>query len=96
MNPDEVPIVQPPDPLEIIDDEVKIEKTLNKKTTTFDTPNINLPSNETEATHDQNKNKEKHTDTDVIILKVLFYPKQTTPRHNELSKLQRQKSLWTI
>ena len=52
MNPDELPTVQPPDSLEIIDDEVEIEKTLNKKNTTFATPN-NIPqSNENEATHD--------------------------------------------
>ena len=52
MNPDEVPTVQPLDSLEIIDDEVEIEKMLNKKTTTFDTPNNTPQSNENEATHD--------------------------------------------
>ena len=72
MNSDEVPTVQPPDSLEIIDDEVEIEKTLNRKTTTFATTNTTPPSNENEATHEQNKNKEKHTDTDVITLKSPF------------------------
>ena len=74
MNPDEVPTVQPLDSLEIIDDEVEIEKVLNKKTTTFDTPNNTPQSNENEATHDQNKNKEKHTTTDVITLKIPILP----------------------
>ena len=74
MNPDKVLTVQPPDSLEIIDDEVEIKKTLNRKTTTFDTPNSTPPSNENEATHDQNKNKEKHTTTDVITLKSPILP----------------------
>ena len=74
MNPDKVLTVQPPDSLEIIDDEVEIKKTLNRKTTTFDTPNSTPPSNENEATHDQNKNKEKHTTTDVITLKIPILP----------------------
>ena len=65
MNSDEVPTVQPPDSLEIIDDEVEIKKTLNRKTTTFATTNTTPPSNENEATHDQNKNREKHTNTDI-------------------------------
>ena len=58
MNPDKVLTVQPPDSLEIIDDEVEIKKTLNRKTTTFDTPNNTPPSNKNEATHDQKKIRE--------------------------------------
>ena len=70
MNPDD----EPPDSLETIDDEVVIEKTLKKKTTTFETPN-NTPSfSENEETNEQNKNQEKHPNTDVITLKSPVLP----------------------
>jgi len=74
MNPDDEPTSQPPDSLETIDDEVVIEKTLKKKTTTFETPN-NTPSfSENEETNEQNKNQEKHPNTDVITLKSPVLP----------------------
>jgi len=74
MNPDEVPTVQPPDSLEIIDDEVEIERVLHRKTTTFDTPNSTPSFNGNEETNERNKNKEKHTDTDVITFKSPISP----------------------
>ena len=57
MNPDDEPTAQPPDSLEIIDDEVVIEKTVKTKTTTFDTPNNNPPFNKNGGTIEQNKNQ---------------------------------------
>ena len=57
MIPDEGSTVQPLDSLEISDDKVEIEKTINRKNTTFATSNTNPPSNENVATHNQNKNK---------------------------------------
>ena len=57
MNPDDEPTSQPPDSLEIIDDEVVIEKTLKKKTTTFETPNNKPKFSENEETNKQNKTR---------------------------------------
>ena len=74
MISDEGPTAQPPDSLDICDDEVEIEKTINRKTTTFATSNTNPPSNENVATHNQNKNKGNHPTTDVTILKSLILP----------------------
>ena len=67
MNPDDEPTSQPPESLEIIDDEVAIDKTLKNKTTTFETPN-NTP------TFSEYKNQEKHPNTDVITLKSSVLP----------------------
>ena len=53
MNPDDELTAQPPDSLEIIDDEVVIEKTIKTKTTTFATSNNDPQSNENVATHNQ-------------------------------------------
>ena len=87
MNPDEILTVQPPDSLKIIDDEVEIEKTLNRKSTIFDTDNNTSSSNENEETVEWNKNKEKHTDTDVITLKSPVLPEanNTMTQRNYLS-----------
>ena len=74
MNPDDEPTSQPPDSLEIIDDEVIIEKTLKKKITTFDTPSNKPPFTENEATNEQYKNQERHPNTDVITLKSPVLP----------------------
>ena len=59
MIPDNEPIVQPPDPSEVFDDDVEKEKSVKKKTSTFDTPNIIPPSNENTTTFNTNKNKEQ-------------------------------------
>ena len=75
MNPDDEPTSQPPNSLETIDDEMVIEKTLKKKTTTFEIPNNTLLFSENEKTNEQNKNQEKHPNTDVITLKIPVYPK---------------------
>ena len=69
MIPDDELTVQPPDSLEIIDDEAVIEKTIKTKTTTFAASNNNPQSNKNVATHNQNKNKENHPTTDVTTLK---------------------------
>ena len=53
---------------------MEIEKTLNRKTITFDTTNNTPPSNENETTHDQYKNKEKHINTNVITFKSPVLP----------------------
>ena len=74
MNPDDEPTSQPPDSLEIIVDEVEIEKTLTKKITTFDTPSNKPPFTENEANNEQNKNQGKHPNTDVITLKNPVLP----------------------
>ena len=74
MNPDDEPTSQPPDSLEIIDDEVVIDKTLKKKTTTFETPNNTPTFSENEETNEQNKNQEKHPNTDVITLRSPVLP----------------------
>ena len=79
MNPDDELTAQPPDSLEIIDDEVAIEKTIKTKTTTFDTPNNNPTFTKNDGTTEQNKNQENPPSTDVITLKKPIYPKQTTP-----------------
>ena len=70
MNPDDETTSQSPDSLEIIDGEVVIDKTLKKKTTTFETPNNKPTFIENEETNKQNKNQEKHPNTDVITLKI--------------------------
>ena len=57
MIPDNEPIVQPPDPSEVFDDDVEKEKSVKKKTSTFDTPNNIPPSNENTTTFNTNKNK---------------------------------------
>ena len=44
MIPDEEPTVQPLDSSKLINDDVEKEKTLQKKITTFDTPNNNSHS----------------------------------------------------
>ena len=87
MNPDDEPTSQPPDSLEIIDDEVVIDKTLKKKTTTFETPNITSTFSENEETNEQNKNQEKHPNTDVITLKIPVLPEanNTMTQRNYLS-----------
>ena len=59
MNPDDELTAQPPDSLEIIDDEVVIEKTIKTKTTTFDTPNNNPQSKENITIVDEGKKKIK-------------------------------------
>ena len=69
MNPDDELTAQPPHSLEIIDDEVVIEKTTKTKTTTFDIPNNNPTLNKNDETTEQNKNQEKTPSTDVITLK---------------------------
>ena len=74
MNPDDEPTSQPPDSLEIIDDEVVIDKTFKKKTTTFETPNNTPTFSENEETNEQHKNQEKHPNTDVITLKSPVLP----------------------
>ena len=74
MNSDEVPTVQPPRFLGNNRRWGGNRITLNRKTTTFATTNIIPPSNENEATRDQNKNKERHTDTDVITFKRPVLP----------------------
>ena len=74
MNPDDEPASQPPDSLEIFDDEVAIDKTLKKKTTTFETPNNTPTFSENEETNEQYKNQEKHPNTDVITLKSPVLP----------------------
>ena len=57
MNPDDEQTSQPLDSLEIINDEVVIEKTLKKKTTTFETPNNKPSFSENEETNKQNKTR---------------------------------------
>ena len=74
MNPDEGHTVQPPESLKISDDEVEIEKTINRKTTIFATSNTNPQSNENVTAHNQNKNKENHPTTDVTTLKSPILP----------------------
>ena len=55
---DDEPTNQPPNSIEIIDDDLVNEKTIKKKTTTFDIPNNTPPSTENETTSEGNKNKE--------------------------------------
>ena len=79
MIPDDELTAQPPDSLEIIDDEVVIEKTIKTKIITFAASNNDPQSNENVATRNQNKNKENHPTTDVTTLKSPILMKQTTP-----------------
>ena len=55
MRSDDKPIIQPPDFVEIIDDDVVYEKTTKEKTTTFDMPNNTPPSTENGTTSEGNK-----------------------------------------
>ena len=64
MIPDDEPTVQPPDPSEVIDDDIENEKT----TTTFDTPNNILPFNENTTTFNENKNEEQSPEIEIITL----------------------------
>ena len=69
MIPDDEPTVQPSDSSEVFDDDVEIEKTDKKKTTTFDTLNNIPPSNENTTVFNKNKNKEQSPEVDIITLK---------------------------
>ena len=69
MIPDDEPTVQPPDSSEVFDDDVEKEKTVKKKSTTFDTPNNIPPSNENTTTFNTNKNKEKSPEIEIMTLK---------------------------
>ena len=66
---DDEPTVQLPDSSEVFDDDVEKEKTVKKKTTTFDTPNNIPPSNENTTVFNKNKNKEQSPEVDIITLK---------------------------
>ena len=69
MIPDDEPTVQPLDSSEVCYDDVEKEKTVKKKTTTFNTPN-NIPqSNENTTTFNSNKDKEKRSETEIMTLK---------------------------
>jgi len=59
MIPDDEPTDQPPAPGEIFDDNTEKEKTVKKKTTTFDTPNNNPQSKENITIVDEGKKKIK-------------------------------------
>ena len=74
MIPDDEPTVQPPDSSEVFDDDVEKEKTVKKKTTTFDTPNNIPPSNENTMTSNTNKNKDQHPQNEIMTLKDPVLP----------------------
>ena len=67
MIPDNKPTVQPPDSSEVFNDDVE-KKAVKKKTTTFDTPNTILPSNENTTTFNTNKNKEQRPEIEIMTL----------------------------
>ena len=69
MIPDDEPTVQTPDSSEVFDDDVEKEKTVKKKTTTFDTPNNIPPSNENTTTFNSNKNTERRPEIEIMTLK---------------------------
>ena len=59
MVTDDRPTDQPPDSNENIDDDTEKEKTLQKKTTTFDIPNNTPTSTENVTTFEGTKRKKK-------------------------------------
>ena len=75
MIPDDEPTVQPPDSREVFDDEVEKEKTVKKKTTTFDTLNN---KNENTTTFNTNKKKEKRPEIEIMTLKDRALPPMQT------------------
>ena len=69
MIPDDEPTDQPPAPRGVFDDDIENEKTVKKKTTTFDTPNNNPQSKENITTVDEEKNKDQSSEIEIITLK---------------------------
>ena len=79
MIPDDEPTVQPPAPSEVFDDDIENEKTAKKKTTTFDIPNNNPPSEKNNTPDKGNKNPEKIPEIEVMTLK----DPEITPNAND-------------
>ena len=94
MIPDDGITVQPSDSSEMIDDDVEKEKTIKKKTTSFNTPNTTPPSNENITASEGNKNEVKTPEINIIVLKdPEFQLRQATQWYNELLQQRRWRSL---
>ena len=61
----------------MIDDNVEKEKTIKKKTTTFNKPNTTSPSDEKIITSEGNKIEEETPEIDIIVLKDPELPAET-------------------
>ena len=82
MIPDDERTVQPPDSSEVFDDGVEKEKTVKKKTITFDTPNNILPSNENSTTLNKNKHKNKNKEQSLEIEIITLKDPDASPNAN--------------